>query len=128
MTAIARGAGDHGALFDLSGTWSINATVSEDIYFQEAGAAMDLTGLAFKLTLRANADSDTADYTLSTAAGTLSITTDDDDVEILRITVTPGTFTDVGEFVADLASQDSDDKVTHWAHGILSLRRNPVEF
>lgn len=128
MTSIAREYGDSGALFEMSGTVPINATWSEDIYFQEAGSAMDLTGLSFKLTLRSSQDSDSAHYTLSTAAGTLSITTDDDDVEVLRISVARGTFTDTGNFIADLASQDGAGSVTHWAHGIVSLRNNPVQF
>jgi hypothetical protein len=128
MTSLARSGGSAGALFDVSGIVPINATWAEDIYFMEAGAAMDLTDLAFKLTLRAGPDQDSAVYTLSTAAGTLAVTTDDDAVEILRITVPPGTFTEVGDFIADLASQDGNDVVTHWAHGIVSLRKNPVTF
>lgn len=118
----------HGALFDMSGTWSVDSTIAEDIYFQEAGLAMDLTDLDFKLTLRADADQDSADYTLSIDAGTLAITTDDDGVEILRITVTPGTLSDSGDYIADLASQDASDVVTHWAHGTITLRNDPVTF
>jgi hypothetical protein len=125
---ITRGNGDHGALFDMSGSVPINATWSEDLYFQEAGAAMDLTGLSFKLTLRADPEDDGATYTLSTDAGTLAVTTDADAVEILRITAPPGTFSETGDFVADLASEDSSDVVMHWAHGTISLRKNPVTF
>jgi hypothetical protein len=125
---ITRGNGDHGALFDMSGSVPINATWAEDLYFQEDGAAMDLTGLSFKLTLRADPEDESATYTLSTDAGTLAITTDADAVEILRIAVTPGTFSETGDFVADLASEDGDDVVTHWAHGTISLRKNPVTF
>lgn len=117
-----------GALFDLQGEWSVNSTIREDIYFQEAGAAMDLTGLDFKLTLRAEPDQENADYTLSIDGGELAITTDDDGVEILRVTVTAGTFSDTGDFVADLASQDASDVVTHWAHGTITLRNDPVTF
>lgn len=125
--AIAQ-SGDSGALFDMSGTWSINSTISEDIYFHEAGVAMDLTGLDFKMTLRADPDSESADYTFSIDSGQLAITTDDDSVEILRLTITAGTISQTGDYVADLASQDASDVVTHWAHGIISLRNNPVTF
>jgi hypothetical protein len=128
MTRVAQDAGNSGALFEMSGTVPINATWSEDIYFQEAGSAMDLTGLSFKLTLRGRSDSSSADYTLSTDAGTLAITTDGSGVEVLRITVPPGSLSTPGDYVADLASEDGDDVVTLWAHGIIALRNNPVTF
>lgn len=127
MTSIARGGNDSGALFEMSGVVPINATWAEDIYFREAGAIMSITGLSFKLTLRSG-HSDSANYTLSTDAGTLSITTDADGVQVLRITVPPGTFTSIGDYIADLASEDGTGIVTLWAHGIVGLRQNPVTF
>lgn len=127
--STARTNGDSGALFEMSGTVPINATWLEDIYFTEAGAPMDLTGLDFKLTLRGSQDSDAAAYTLSIAAGTLSIEADSSAVDrILRITVQPGTLSEVGDFIADIASEDGAGVVTHWAHGTVSLRNNPVTF
>ena len=131
MTRLARCAGDAGALFDLSGTLATNATWQEDIYFTEAGAAFDLTGLDFKMTFRGDPDSTTADIVLSTDAGTLSIETDDEAGvdRILRINVPSGMLNSYqGDYVADLASQDADGKVVLWAHGIVSFRSNPVAF
>lgn len=130
MTRIVQSNGQSGALFDMSGVVPTNATWEEDIYFTENGAAMPLTGLAFRLTLRADSESDSADITLSTAAGTLQIVDDDDGNDrVLRINVTAGTLNSyVGDFTADLASQDGDGKVMHWAHGVITLRPNPVSF
>jgi hypothetical protein len=128
MTSIARGNGDSGALFDMSGAIPVNATWQEDIYFQEAGAAMSLDDLDFKLTLRCDPKQDSADYTLSTGDGTLSLATDGDGVDVLRVNVPAGTFTRTGDYIADLASKDANDAVTHWAHGVVSLRNNPVTF
>lgn len=129
MTVLARDSGQSGALFDVQGTVPINATWSEDIYFLEAGAGMDLTGLDFKMTLRCSAENTSADYTLSTDAGTLSIVADSNSINsILRVNVPAGTLTTEGDYIADLASQDSDSKVLLWAHGVISLRQNPVTF
>jgi hypothetical protein len=33
-----------------------------------------------------------------------------------------------GDYVMDLASKDPADKVMLWAHGVVSLRPNPVVF
>ncbi len=129
MTSLARGNGDSGALFELSGTVPSNATWSEYIYFREDGAVMPITGLEFKMTLRSDPESDSADITLSTASGTLVITTDPDGVQVLQVLATAGTLNSYrGDFVADLASQDDNAVVTLWAHGILSIRPNPVSF
>jgi hypothetical protein len=129
MTLSFASAGDSGAMFEISGTVPTNATWSEDIYFSEEGAAMDISGLDFKLTFRADADQDSADITLSTDAGTLSVVEDTDAGvdRILRILVTAGTFNSYeGDFIADLASRDTDSKVTLWAHGVVTFQKNPV--
>jgi hypothetical protein len=129
MTSIARTSGSSGALFDVSGTVPVNATWAEDIYFTEYADPFVLTGLSFKMTFRRAPDQTSADYTLSTDAGTLSIEDDADSyARVLRITVTPGTFTEVGDYIADLASEDTANKVISWAHGIVSFRKNPVTF
>lgn len=130
MTALARSNGAHGALFDLSGEISNNATWSEDIYFSEAGSPEILTGLSFKMTFRSDPNNTSADLTLSTAAGTLAIANDGDGyARILRITVTDGNLSSYdGDYVADLASEDVAGVVTHWGHGIVSFTPNPVAF
>lgn len=129
MTSIARSSGDSGALFDVSGTVPVSATWAEDIYFTEAAAPLALTGLSFKMTFRRTPDQTSADYTLSTADTTLSIEDDDNGyARVLRINVPPGVFTEVGDYIADLASEDTQNAVILWAHGIVSFRNNPVTF
>jgi hypothetical protein len=131
MTSLARNAGQSGALFDLAGTVATNATWAEDIYFTEAGAAFDLTDLDFKMTFRCSPENTSADFTLSTDDGTLSIVEDADSGvdRVLRITVTAGDLSALdGDYIADLASRDVAGVVILWAHGIVSFRPNPVTF
>lgn len=129
MTSLARGSGASGALFDLSGSVANNATWLEDIYFSEAGSPMDISGLTWKLTLRCDPRATAADVTLTTSDA-LSVEDDDDGYHrILRINVTAGNLSVYdGDYIADLASQDVSGVVTLWAHGIISLTRNPVSF
>jgi hypothetical protein len=130
MTSLARNGGDAGALFDLAGTVATNATWSEDIYFTEAGAPLDISGLDWKLTFRRDGEATSADITLSTAAGTLAVAADDNGHQrILRIDVAAGALGACeGEYIADLASRDGAGAVQLWAHGTISFRPNPVTF
>lgn len=123
------------ALFSLSGEVSNNATWSEDIYFLEAGAGMDLTGLSFQLQFRAKPTTSrepnsTADLTLSTAGGELVITDDDNSVaSILRIGVPYTTISNLlGEYQADLVSKDVSNTLSHWASGVVTFSQNPIAF
>lgn len=127
----ARTFGQSGALFEISGTVPTNATWSEDIYFSEAALPMDLTGLAFKMTFRRDMSDTSAEFTLSTADGTLAIAEDTDAGanRILRINVADGLYSGYyGEYICDIASEDGDGKVILWAHGIVTLASNPVVF
>ena len=130
MTAHARSVGASGALFEISGSVANNATWSEDIFFFEAGVGMDISELDWKMTFRCNPNSLTAELTLSISGGTLSIEDDANSVpSILRINVPVGTLSNFsGDYIADLAAQDAADKVTLWAHGIISFTPNPVTF
>ena len=130
MTSLARSGGDAGALFDLSGTVATNAAWAEDIYFTEAGAPFDISELDWKLTFRRNGENTSADFTLSAAAGTLTVAADDNGHNrILRIGVGAGALSShEGDFIADLASKDGAGAVLLWAHGIISFRPNPVTF
>lgn len=131
MTSLARSTGEAGALFDVSGTVPTNATWDEDIYFTEAGAPYDISEMSWKMTFRCNPENISADFTLSTADGTLSIEDDDNGNDrILRINVTAGTLNSYeGEYICDLAAKDdATGKVTLWAHGVVTLRPNPVSF
>lgn len=120
-----------GALFEVSGVVPNQATWQENIYFSEAGQPFDLTGLSFKMTFRADPADTSADYTLSTTAGTLSIAEDADSGvdQILYINVAAGTLSSlVGDYICDLASEDASDVVTLWAHGVVTFTSNPVAF
>ena len=130
MTVLARNGGDAGALFDLSGTVATNATWAEDVYFTEAGAPLDISGLDWKLTFRRSGETTSADITLSTVAGTLTVVADDNGHHrILRIGVAAGALSAYeGDFIADLASKDGAGAVMLWAHGTISFRPNPVTF
>lgn len=129
--ALARNNSVSGALFEISGSVANNATWQESIYFTEAGSPLDISGLDFKMTFRCNGNSTSADYTLSTDDGTLSIVTDADSGvdRILYINVSAGSLSGLlGDYVCDLASQDVADVVTLWAHGVVTFSPNPVSF
>lgn len=131
MTSMARTSGASGAYFEISGEVANNSTWQENIYFMEAGAPMVLTGLEFQMTFRCNDQRDSAEFTLSTSAGTLSIQADPDSgiANILYINVPVGTLAAYrGDYVCDLASRDVAGVVSPWAHGIVSFRPNPVSF
>lgn len=130
MTSLARSTGEAGALFEVSGTVPTNATWNEDIYFTEDGAPLDISEMVWKLMLRRNGENTSADITLSTDAGALSVVADDDGYNrILRIGVPAGALNSYeGDYIADLAAKDPAGKVTLWAHGVISLRPNPVSF
>src|SRR5262245_33670119 len=101
MTALAKTAGGSGALYTSASTIPTNATWYEDIFFRdESGNPYDLTGNEFKLTLRSDESSETAELTLSTADG-LSIETDSgSSVDcLLRINTAPAAL-QPGDYVA----------------------------
>lgn len=133
MTSLAKTAGESGALYTISGTIPINATWYEDIFFRdENGDPYTLTGNTFKLTLREDAEDDSAVLTLSTS-DSLSIQVDSDSGAscLLRINASTTTLSalDARDYVADLAMKNtSTERVTHLAHGILTARKNPVSF
>ena len=123
--------GESGALFELSGTVSNNATWDEYIYFLQAGVGMELTDLSFQLQFRTCEGRETAPHlSLSTAAGQLTITDDNGgNPTVLRINVPYTTISGMcGDYIADLVSKDLDDKLTHWGHGIVTFRPSPVAF
>ena len=131
MSSLARTSGASGAYFEISGEVANSATWQENIYFMEAGSPMVLTGLNFEMTFRCNGDSDSAEFTLSTSAGTLSIQADPDSgiSNILYINVPKGALSAYrGDYICDLASRDGNGVVSPWAHGIVSFRPNPVSF
>lgn len=129
MTTLLRSNGASGAETEISGTIAANATWSEDIYFfDQDGAAIDLTDLDFYLQFRCDPGATSADVTLSTTGGELSIEDDDGSVaSILRISADAGTFSNYeGDMIVDLVAVDPSDNVTLYGHGIVSIRNNPV--
>lgn len=128
MTAFARGVSQSGALMSVSGEWSNALPLREMISIYEAGSPMDLTGLEFEMTLRCDRNSDSADLTVSTDSGFVvtEVTNDDgNDIEVLK-------FDDVdlssleGDYFADLIMKDGAGDYTHLAHGVISIRNDPV--
>ena len=132
MTALARGAGDHGAETTISGTIPIYAKWTEDIYFYDPsdGSAMTLTGLVFYFQFRSDPDQTSADVTLSTSGSSpaLSLVADGGGVtSILRISAAAGTFTNYeGDMIADLVAVDQSDNETLYGHGVVRFTNNPV--
>jgi hypothetical protein len=119
-----------GALFTLSGEVSNNATWDEYIYFLQSGVGMTLEGLAFELQFRSDSRDTSAEFSLTTAAGDLEITDDDnDEPTILRINVPYTSISGMsGDYQADLVSKDAIGKMTHWASGTVTFGQSPVAF
>lgn len=122
--------GQSGALFEISGAVSNNATWDEYIYFLENGVGVVLTGLSFRLQIREGADSTSAVLDLTTADGELVITNDSGgNATILRINVPYTTISGLsGDYIVDIVSKDAADKLTHWANGVVSFRQSPIAF
>lgn len=123
-------AGGSGALFDISGTVSNNATWDQSIYFYQGGAGIDLTGLSFELQFRQDQIATSAQVTLSTAAGDMTITNVAGGISnVLRINVPYTRISGlVGDYVTDLVSKDASDVLVHWGHGVMLFRQAPVAF
>lgn len=123
-------AGDSGALFDVSGTVSNNATWDEYIYFLENGSGMNLDGLSFEFQFRKDPSSTSSDLTLSTADSELVLT--DDDGAVTSIVCVNVAYTVIsgleGDYIADLVGKDAASKITHWAHGVITFKQNPIAF
>ncbi len=126
--SASRSDGQSGALFSVQGYVPRNATWMEDLYFYEGGTPMVLAGLDFKMTFRLDPEQDNADLTLSTAAGTLVVTTDANLIPILQIVVPASSLSaQRGDYTMDLALHDPvTSQVMHLAHGTVTFTRNPV--
>lgn len=127
-TALARGAGDSGALMTMEGTWSNGLPLREMIAIYEGGSPMDLTGIEFELQLRETPDGEGAALTVTTDDGFTieSITNDDDDeIEVLQFDDVDLTALE-GDYYADFIMKDADGNATHLARGIISVRDEPV--
>lgn len=123
-------AGGSGALFEISGTVSNNATWDELIYFFENGSGMDISDKSFQIQIREDSPDTSALVTLSTAAGDLVITNDDGgNPTILRINVPYTAISSLqGDYIVDLVSKDSNNTLVHFGHGVVLFRQSPVAF
>lgn len=126
---LFRSAGISSAETVVAGEISIFATWREDIYFFDPdGSAMDISAIDFMFQFRASPTDTDADVTLSTDAGTMSIVADSGAIlSILRIAAPAGTFDQYeGDMIADLIGVDTSGNVTHYAHGVVAFRNDPV--
>jgi len=124
-----RRVGNTAAECAMSGEISARADWNEDIYFFDPdGAAMSLTGITFYMQFRSDPDQESADVTLSTTAGTLSLVADDGAVtSILRIDVDDDVFSNyIGDMTVDLVGVDASSVKTHYGHGIVTVLNDPA--
>jgi hypothetical protein len=114
----------------ISGEISANSDWNEDIYFFDSdGDALSLTGLTFYMQFRCDPAQTSADVTLSTTAGTLSLEVDGGSVtSILRIDVGDDVFTSYADsdMVVDIVAVDSSSVKTHYGHGTISVLNDPA--
>ena len=83
------------------------------------------TGWEWRMTFRLSYD-DAPDLTLTTTDSTLTIS-QGADATTLQIRVDPDRLSDLeGDYICDLASKDTDDRIIHWAHGVVTFRHEPI--
>lgn len=129
-TYTSRGAGGHAAQNDVSGRISNGVTWYEDVKLvdqdgnQITGVDLDIWQFQFR-----KIRTDAADLTLSTTAGTLTITEGATET-ILGIRAAQSVVSEMaGDYFADLVSKAaSDDRLIHRAHGIVTFLDDPIAF
>jgi hypothetical protein len=116
MTARARG-GDSAALNTISGEVSTDASWHEDIVLEEDGEqATEVEDWEWRMTFR-KGHSDSADLTINEGSAET----------VLEIRVAASALTSMdGDYVADIASKDTDGRIIHWAHGIVTFNNDPI--
>jgi hypothetical protein len=134
MTGITSRGAQTGARAILSGSVSNGATWVEDVSMTEDGGAIaNAEDWVWTMTFRTDRTSDSADLTLTTTAGTLTIT-QGADATTLEIRVAKASLSDMeGDYVCDLKSVDSSDttddsagRSIHWGHGIVTFLNEPI--
>lgn len=122
-----RGAGVTGARGIISGSISNGASWHEDLEISENGTQItDAELLEWRFTFRHDYQ-DAPILTLTTTDNTLTIDQSDDDVTTIQIRVPYTSLSDMeGDYIADLASKDDDDRVIHWCHGQVTFRNEPI--
>lgn len=131
MSAFARGSGPTGAQNTVSGAISNGVTWYEDVLLTDETGAQ-LTGVdsdTWQFQFRKDRCNASADLTLSTADGTLTIN-EGDSATILEIRVPQPSLSGLcGDYFADLVSKaESDGRLIHRAHGIITFVYEPIAF
>lgn len=128
--AISRSAGSHGAQNNVNGVISNGVTWYETVTLTDENGD-PLTGVdadTWQFQFRSDPSSDSADLTLSTTGGTLTIT--ESTTTTMLINVPQASLSSLeGDYTADLVSKAaSDGRLIHRAHGIVTFRNDPISF
>jgi hypothetical protein len=134
MHGITSRGSQTGARSIISGSVSNGATWYEDVSMTEDGGAIaNAQNWVWTMTFRTDRTSDTSDLSLTTTAGTLTIT-QGADATTLEIRVPKASLSAMeGDYVCDLKSVDSSDttddsagRSIHWASGIVTFLNEPI--
>lgn len=134
MASMSRGAGSHAAQCSVSGTVSNGVTWYETILLTDENGDQltDVDDHTWQFQFRRyedNESADSSDLTLSTTAGTLTVT-EGAETTTLVINVPQADLASLeGDYIADLVSKDpANSRLTHRAHGIITFREDPIAF
>lgn len=129
--AINRSRGSHAAQNNVDGIASNGSDwVATVVLTDENGAQLtDVDADTWQMQIRENDTDTSALVTFSTADGTLTVTEGASETT-LAIDVPQATIADLdGDYVIDVVSKAaSGSRLTHRAHGNLTVRNAPIEF
>jgi hypothetical protein len=128
--ALTRSPSNHAAQNSVTGTISNGVTWYETVILTDQDG-VQLTGVdadIWQLQLRCDERSDTTDLVLSTSDGTLTITEGAEQTTMLIDCAQSRLDSLEGDYVIDIVSKDSDGRLTHRAHGVITIQESPVAF
>lgn len=128
MTIAARSLTGTAARFIVSGFVSTDASWIEEYNFQVDGGVIDADAdiWEWQFNFRAAVSDDSPALSLSTTAGTITVTNGADSTTV-AINVPPDDLSDLeGDYIADMAYETAAGVRVHWAHGIISFRNEPI--
>lgn len=129
--ALSRSRDTHAAQNTVTGLVSNGVTWVETVILtdQDGAQLTDVDADTWQFQFRADPESDSADLTLTTADGTLTVT-EGASQTTLAINCAQSSLTNLeGDYVADLVSKAvADSRLTHRAHGIVTFRSDPIAF
>lgn len=127
MTITTRGQSGTAAKFLISGFISVAASWIEEYNFQVDGGVIDANAALWEWQFNFRSDyGDSPALSLSTVAGTITVTNGSDSTTI-AINVPPDDLASLdGDYIADMAYENTDGDRIHWAHGIVSFRNEPI--